>query len=196
MVKKVLRILKGKTKETLLTLRTFGNKELKKSNYSRWKDSKALYESWDERTETLASLVKPNSKVLEFGAGRLVLKQYLPENCEYLHSDLVKRAEDTIVIDLNKTLPEIPKVDFIVFSGVLEYVNDIERLLVHLSKKTNHIVFSYAIKDNFESVNYRRSQGWVSDFSNKDFLVLAQKINGDLEIVGDWKKQSLYKLSL
>jgi hypothetical protein len=165
------------------------------SDYHRWKKKSSFFLNWDERTEILASFIDKDSKVFEFGAGRLALKKMLPKNCEYFHSDLVKRANDTLVIDLNKTLPQIPEVDFIVFSGVLEYINNVDKLLVHLGNKTRCFLFSYARKDEFNSINFRRSQGWLSDLQHEDFENIAMKLNADIEVVARWNNQTLYKMT-
>src|SRR5437016_14683058 len=53
--------------------------------------------AWEARTEALASMIVPNSVVLEFGAGRRALENKLPPNCRYIPSDLVSRGPETIV---------------------------------------------------------------------------------------------------
>lgn len=169
-------------------------KIINKSDYSRWQDQKALFSDWNERTKLLAHYIKPNSTVFEFGAARLELKNMLPEGCVYLHSDLVARAEDTLVADLNKGIPDIPEVDVIVFSGVLEYIFDVEQLLVRLSPKTKAFVFSYATVNRFPKTSKRREYGWVSDLSEEEFKIIASKLNKNLIHLSDWKSQHLFKV--
>ena len=55
-------------KRSTKNLRKQGDSDLK-----RWKDSKELDESWNERTYIMASMVSPNSSVIEFGAGNMKL---------------------------------------------------------------------------------------------------------------------------
>jgi hypothetical protein len=176
-------------------LRTIFNKSFKQSDYNRWSKEKSLFASWDERTQLLAKQIKPQSIVFEFGAARLVLKAMLPEGCEYLHSDIVKRNEHTLVIDLNKELPNLPQVDYIVFSGVLEYVFKVKDLLDYLSQFTNHFVFSYAVTNTFPDKGNRRFNGWVSDLSEDDICTIAEDLQWESSIIGTWKKQTLFQFS-
>jgi hypothetical protein len=163
------------------------------SDYKRWSKTSTLLQNWDERTIMLAEQITPNSKVLEFGAGRLVLKDYLPRNCTYYNSDIVKRNEQTLVIDLNKELPELSKVDFIVFSGVLEYVKDVEHLLEHCSRYTKTILLSYAVTDHFSNSKNRRVSGWISDLSEDDIEAIARKLKMNWSFLNVWKGQRLFR---
>lgn len=165
-----------------------------RSDYTRWSKKSSLFESWDERTKILASNILPKATVFEFGAARLVLKRYIPQDCTYLHSDIVARDNETIVIDLNRNLPDLPKSNYVVFSGVLEYVNDVEKVLKHCSKFTEEILFSYAVLDNYSNVDTRRYNGWVSDLSKKQLDVIATNINWELRFIENWKGQLLFSL--
>lgn len=166
-----------------------------KSDYKRWSNTESLFSAWDERTKLLSENILPDSTVFEFGAAKLVLKTYLPENCKYLHSDIVSRDKDTIVIDLNKDLPVLPQSDYTVFSGVLEYVNDVENVLAHCSGFTNVILFSYATVDVFSNIETRRFNGWVSDLSQKDIEKIALKLQMELKVITHWKSQTLYMMT-
>lgn len=166
-----------------------------KSDYKRWSKLETLLDSWDERTKILASFITPNSAVLEFGAGRQVLKSFLPEGCSYYHSDIVMRDEKTLVIDLNEELPELPKVNYVVFSGVLEYVKDIEGVLKHCLKYSDTILFSYATLESFSNLTNRRVSGWISDLSEKEILQISSRNSHTCEVLTVWKNQTLYKYS-
>lgn len=193
-IKKIKNIVIRKYKHYKLILKTTKNKLARKSDISRWSKQQALFSSWDERTRLLADAIASNSKVFEFGAARLVLKNMLPAGSTYLHSDIVSRAEDTLVVDLNKEIPEIPNVDVIVFSGVLEYIFDVKQLLETLNPKTKCFVFSYATTDRFPKTSKRREHGWVSDLSLKVFENVALKLNRNLIHLGEWKSQHLFKM--
>lgn len=170
-------------------------KSLKQSDINRWKKDKSLFLSWNERTQLLANQIIPDSKVFEFGAARMALKTMLPSGCIYLHSDIVKRNKNTLVIDLNAELPNISKVDYIVFSGVLEYIFDVKRLLLHLAQFSEHFIFSYALTDAFPEISNRRYNGWVSDLNTSHFLEIANELGWNYKIIGTWKKQTLFKFS-
>lgn len=167
----------------------------KRSDFIRWSKQESLFSSWDERTILLSEQIKPNSIVLEFGAAKLFLKEHLPKNCNYLHSDLVRRNEETIVIDLNKILPDLPFSNYMVFSGVLEYIFDVKLIIKHCSKYTDHLLISYATLDKFPNINNRRYNGWVSDMKEFEFIKLADEINFEVKVIGIWKNQTLYHLT-
>jgi hypothetical protein len=137
-------------------------------------------------------LIDDGTSVIEFGSGRLVLKACLPNECSYTPSDLVDRGYGTIVCDLNSTvLPQFDLYDVAVFSGVLEYVNDVSRLIMHLSKSVNTIVASYAIKETnrFD----RRQSGWVNDFSSDDLIALFESAGFQCDHFERWQSQVIYR---
>ena len=191
---KIKNKIKHSLQKFLSIFKTYTKIWLKQSDRHRWQQSKSLFTSWDQRTQRLASHIPPNSTVFEFGAARLVLREMLAEGCTYLHSDLVARAEGTLVADLNKDLPEIPKVDYVVFSGVLEYLFEIEKVFLHLNSKTTCFLFSYATLDSFPNIAKRRENGWVSDLSVNDLEKIASKLGKNLVHFAAWKSQHLFKL--
>ncbi|RMA57981.1 methyltransferase domain-containing protein [Ulvibacter antarcticus] len=193
MLSKILNKLRSiiqKTRRSLYVslLKIFGI-----SDYKRWSKTDTLDETWDERTILLAQQITPNSKVLEFGPRRLILKKNLPENCEYYNSDIIKRDDETLVIDLNKELPELPEVDFIVFSGVLEYVKDVNHLISHCNKYSKSILLSYAVTDHFSNVKNRRISGWISDLSVDDIEKIARDLKMNWSFLNVWKGQRLFR---
>ena len=101
---------------------------LRRSDAQRWSSAESLSPEWDERTRRLAALVQPRSRVLELGAGRRRLEEYLPPGCTYVPCDIVSRGSDTIVFDLNdQPRPNLIEVaaDVAVIGGTLEYVHDL-----------------------------------------------------------------------
>ena len=140
-----------------------------RSDYQRWGNKQSLSPFWDSRTKKIANQIEPGTSVIEFGAGRLVLKTFLTENCSYTPSDLVDRGNGTIVCDLNSdTLPQFQAYDVAVFSGVLEYINNVPRLIRYLSSCVNVIIASYAVTDT--NKRNRRVHGWVNDYSSVQFI--------------------------
>ncbi len=105
-----------------------------RSDYKRWTSTDGLEEWWSSRTEIIAQFVPPDSRVIEFGAGRRYLEQLLPD-CAYTALDLVDRGPGTIVCDLNRRpLPDLREGGFTVavFAGVLEYIRDVQSLVAWL----------------------------------------------------------------
>ena len=151
-------------------IRTSFLKRLGRSDLSRWRNPSNLSEYWDSRNRLIASLVPRGAAVIEFGAGRMVLRSFLPEGCKYTPSDVVDRGPGTLVIDLNeRELPAIPPHEVAVFSGVLEYVHDVPRLLLHLSQVVDCVIASYAVADLHPRKMGRRALGWVNDFTTQEF---------------------------
>ena len=164
------------------------------SNYSKWGNKASLSQSWDSRTQQIAALIKPGASVIEFGAGRLILKTFLPENCSYTPSDFVYRGGGTIVCDLNsKTLPQFQQYDVAVFSGVLEYVNDVPRLILCLSSCVNVIIASYALME--KNVRNRRRQGWVNDYNSAQFIEIFENAGFHCDHTEEWKSQVIYRFT-
>ena len=161
------------------------------SDFDRWSPEESLSSDWDPRTIQIATLVENHCSVLEFGAGRMVLKDHLPENCSYTPSDMVDRGDGTIVCDLNgSSLPELPECDYAVFSGVLEYVNDLSRLVGHLEKSFRGVIASYAILET--NGGNRRKHGWVSDYTSEEFVALFANVRFEAVHREDWDSQRIF----
>lgn len=169
----------------------------KKSDKVRWQKKENLYTSWEGRSQLMAEWIPENTSVMEFGCGNMHLQKYLPKNCKYTPSDIVKRDQNTIVIDLNKhPLPNISAHDIFFFSGVLEYVYDVENLIKILSKKCRWLILSYTPcqSKSRNEVMWRRSEGWVNDYSLAEFMELLSQNGFHLIKQTKWKQQSLFCL--
>ena len=161
------------------------------SDYSKWTPIESLSSDWDSRTIRIAKLVEKNSSVIEFGAGRQILNEHLPENCRYIPSDMVDRGNGTIVCDLNGiALPQFPECDVAVFSGVLEYVNDVSRLVSHLKQSVGTVIASYAISET--NADRRRARGWVNDLSSKELIEVFTNLGFDAVHEEDWGTQRIF----
>ncbi|GAA3614054.1 hypothetical protein Q4Q39_03075 [Flavivirga amylovorans] len=177
-----------------LKRRVVTNKNTKqnKSDVDRWKQKKWLFEDWNERTEIMSRWIQPHDNVLEFGAAKLALKQFLPKGVVYTPSDIVDRGEGTIVCDLNQTIPDFKLQDVIFFSGVLEYIYDLPGLISKLSSKTNRFIISYGTFDKFNSLKNRKINGWVNAYTNDEILDIFQKNNFKLIEIDEWRNQTIY----
>jgi hypothetical protein len=173
--------------------RTQKLRQEKKSDYSRWANQDELQKNWDERTLLISKLVSDDSKVIEFGSGNGVLRKYLPSGCTYQGSDLVKRFPDLIVCDLNEGINfSLREFDTAIFSGVLEYVYDLDRIFSQLKEEIGTVIMSYCCKD-LSTVN-RLKMGWLSDFERKDLENTFFKNGFKIIEYMEWKGQSIYKL--
>ncbi|OGI67956.1 hypothetical protein A2738_03865 [Candidatus Nomurabacteria bacterium RIFCSPHIGHO2_01_FULL_42_15] len=165
-----------------------------KSDYRKWSNNKNLRQDWDTRTEQMAKLIEPGTSVIEFGAGKLVLKTLLPTNCSYTPSDLVHRGEDTIVCDLNNDpLPKFKSYDVAVLSGVFEYVNDVPKVVSHLSHFVDTIIASYAVTDTNKS--NRGVMGWVNYYSSVEFIKIFENAGFQCTHTEPYKSQVIYKFT-
>ncbi len=168
------------------------NTKRNKSDVDRWKKKKWLFEDWNERTEIMSQWIQPHTDVLEFGAAKLALMQYLPEGVTYTPSDIVDRGEGTMVCDLNQTIPEFKSQDVIFFSGVLEYIYDLPGLITKLSSRTNRFIISYGTFDKFNSLKNRKINGWVNAYTNDEILDVFQKNDFKLIETDEWRNQTIY----
>ena len=168
-------------------------RKAERSDVKRWENNEELLENWNERTCLLAELVLPNARVIEFGAGNMALKKYLPKNCEYQGSDLVQRSPEMKVCDLNTGIDfSLKPYDTAVFSGVLEYVYNIDKVFEKLDGEIDRVVLSYACKDSFP-VN-REKLGWLSDYKKEELEKIFHKYHYKIKESREWKGQSIFKL--
>jgi len=182
----------GLLRKLVIDLATRYHRRTGKSDLSRWSKPKSLSPLWDERTRQLATMVAPGSTVLEFGAGRRVLEDMLDRPARYTPSDLVDRGPGTIVCDLNvRPLPQFGAHDVAVFSGVLEYVNDVPSLIQHLRGSVQTIVASYAVLER--NPDERRAGGWVNDYTSAQFVALFHEQGFDCVQSASWQSQELYR---
>ena len=169
-------------------------KKEKQSDINRWKNSNELFEDWDQRTSILGNYITPGSKVIEFGSGNMSLKKMLPKKCTYTPSDIVKRTEETIVCDLNEPISfDLSFYNTAVFSGVFEYVYDIDTVFKQLEKHIPHIILSYACSDI--CTHNRLINGWLSDFTEKQLLDIFAKYSYDVIDKQEWRQQTIFNLN-
>ena len=192
MITDMIRKVTNRIAQLSKALETSFRKLRSASDRARWETEANLSQSWDSRTEQIARLIDGGTSVIEFGAGRRVLKSCLPNDCRYTPSDLFDRGFGTIICDLNSSvLPQFGPYDVAVFSGVLEYVNDVSRLIMHLSKFVDTIVASYAIVET--SRFDRRQAGWVNDFSSDALIAVFESAGFECDHIERWQSQAIYR---
>jgi hypothetical protein len=155
-------------------LKTFTLRAFHGSDRSRWSNTDNLNAEWEPRTATMAQWIPKNSRVLEFGAGNQRLRSMLDSNCVYVGSDFIKRYPDTFLCDLNtRPLPRLDQVapDVAVFSGVLEYVHDVQGVVTWLAPLVRTCIFSYSCLKSERGLRrwvdsfLRARNGWVNSFA-------------------------------
>ncbi|WP_395051092.1 hypothetical protein [Flavobacterium sp.] len=197
-LKKIFNVLnQNKSSDTKILRRQTENlilREGKKSDTKRWKNNEELLQNWDERTIILGSFIIPYSNIIEFGAGNMVLKDTLTNYKSYTPSDIVPRFKETIVCDLNQAISfDLTNYDAAVFSGVLEYVYDIEKVIEQMrAASVNQIVLSYSCADIVKLS--RDKNGWLSDYTKEDLAKIFKKRGYAIDNYQEWRNQSLYNL--
>ncbi len=185
------------SKQMLIAFKTVIKKFWKVSDPKRWNGDGNLLDWWDTRTMAMANLVPPGAAVLEFGAGKRVLEKNLKDYKKYTPSDIVGRGEDTLILDLNaKVLPSFSGYDTAVFSGVLEYVYNVPRLISHLQTYFPMIITSYAVNQENENIFKRRGRGWVNDYSTDAFINIFLKYGYTLNGIEKWYSQKIFTFTL
>ena len=165
-----------------LTIQTLNSKFFDKPDLNRWQDLQNYDPTWDKRTQSIASLIPKDTRIIEFGAGRRQLELYLDKSCIYFPSDLVSRGTETIVCDLNvRPLLDLTKLrlDIAVLSGVLEYISQPHTFSTWLSQQVSSCLVSYncaaskprTLQRVSETI-WRLSVGWVNTFSEKEMVSL------------------------
>lgn len=167
------------------------------SDTLRWSQPDSLAVGWDERVRHLAEFIPADSRVIEFGAGHMALRRFLPTGCTYTATDLVARDDQCEVYDLNADrLQPITNQDVAFLSGVLEYVHDVPRCIDHLTAcGVSTWVLSYAARDRswWRLRVIRRALGWVNDYSTAELEALFSSRGFRLDATKIWKGQRLYR---
>ena len=121
-----------------------------------------------------------------------MLPDLIPDDCQYTDSDLVARSENSFVCDLNeRPLPEFPKSDFAIFSGVLEYLQDNETLIRHLPRSFKNVICSYIVTEIKPDPEFRKSRDWHSNYSKDQLTELFESAGYQCNEVVDCQGQQL-----
>lgn len=183
-----------------------------KTHTSRWELADSYSENWKQRAIKLMDLFKTHEfdegsqyRVVEYGCGA-----YAPFNTlfngkngfEVSKYDIKAWDEQTSVIDLNSANVLMPATNISVFSGVLEYLNDVKSILSKALNASEYLLVSYAFLpsdlflDEEKYLNTIKNRaiknGWRNHFTNKDLVELISSF-GVISGVDIWNKnQSLF----
>lgn len=139
------------------------------TDVERWSKAESFAPKWAFRANLAAQMIPAYSRVLDIGAGAMDLERALPEGCEYVPCDLVRRDARTLVCDLNRgEFPQGVAPDAVTLLGVLEYVAEPLELLRKLRALNCPLVCSYSITDRRPGLD-RAAEGWINSF---DFATL------------------------
>jgi hypothetical protein len=187
---------------------TFRNK----THTSRWEFADSYSEDWKQRAVLLMELFKTHeyvegskNQVVEYGCGAYAPFHNLfhgEDGFKVSKYDIKAWDEETNVIDLNTTEPLLPTSNISIFSGVLEYLNDVPSILRKAIEASDYLLVSYAFMPSalfldegkfLNSINNRAvNNGWRNHYTNKDLVELISTI-GVLSAVDVWNQnQSLF----
>lgn len=198
-----VRHVRERLHRTLLRVtRILVDRLLHRSDYGRWSNPGSLETWWDARTKQLACLVPHGSRVLEFGAGRRELEQYLPRGCSYVPSDFVDRGPGTVICDLNRRpLPDLRYIaaDVAVFGGVLEYIRDLPPLLQWLAGQVSFCAASYEYltpkTTRLQGIRERWGRayhGYLNSYTEEGLVALFEQAGFRCEKKDTWENHRLF----
>lgn len=141
-----------------------------RTDVARWAKVCREVPSWDERNRIIASFIPAAVSVLDLGSGAQTLRQHLHASCQYQPCDIVQSSPDVIRCDFNSGVyPVLEKAyDYVVCSGVIEYLHDPESFLSHIRNYGRNIIITYNPKQPGASVLKRRTRGWVNEMTEQD----------------------------
>jgi len=155
---------------------------------------------WDERNRIIATFIPEASSVVDLGAGAQTLKCYLKSGCEYQPCDIVKSSPDVIVCDFNSGIyPRLSRrYDYVVCSGVFEYIRDPSHFLSNIRQYGKRIILSYmpagpwtfsigSSPPCFTSLAigtfYRLAGGWVNHLTSQQLEALFSTSGLDWKLI-------------
>ncbi len=168
------------------------SKKLNKTSTNRWKDEASYVLGWQTRTKQLLDLFmtyecdeNKNYHFAEFGCGHYAPLHTICSNNEKFKVskfDIKKWDEETSLLNFNDKNFTIPSVDVCVFSGVLEYLNDLELVIDKTLAHCDYILMSYAFMPLNASENdeiylnkmvQRTKNGWRNHYTNKEIVKIV-----------------------
>jgi hypothetical protein len=134
-----------------------------RTNVRKWrKVAFAGPPSWDARNQVIAGFIPAGTSVLDIGCGAQTLKRYLKPGCHYQPCDVVQSSPDVIFCDFNAGIyPDIKeRFDWVVCSGVLEYIRKPEVFLRRIPGYGRSLILSYNPLPPGGSKLKRLGNGW------------------------------------
>lgn len=149
-----------------------------------------LKTSWVRRAKLASDWIAGEPSVCDVGCGNMYIRGLLGASTKYVGIDIVRRDEETIVVDLNKE--ELPVVDMPcgLALGVCEYIIDPAHFYRQL-RQFQTVVTSYnhySIQDLYWKFRRKkRAVDWINRFTRKEFLKIVT--GAGFEIAGEKKIQ-------
>lgn len=157
------------------------------TDLDRWVDVSG---SWGvrnpERRKIAAKHIPCGSRVLDLGAGTMLLKGLLSENCEYQPCDLFSRCPGCIVADFNKgEFPIEEQYDWVTLIGLFQFLDEPSDLLKKCNRIAKNAVVTYSPiiheKLTRKELLWRRGEGWNNHFTLNQYLAVVTESGWEIE---------------
>lgn len=168
-IKQVAGLVRGSVNATLVPFRAAFRSRLR-TDKRRWRKVATEVPPWDERNKLIGKLVPPNSSVVDLGCGAMTLKGWLSPGCVYQPCDVVQSAPEVLLCDFNEGLyPALTrKYDYVVCSGVLEYMRAPLDFLKRISQYGSKVILSYnPVRDGAGKLT-RLAGGWLNHMTQPE----------------------------
>jgi O-methyltransferase involved in polyketide biosynthesis len=133
------------------------------TDITRWQKNVSETPEWDSRNVIMASHIRANDIIWDFGAGHQSIRMHKPQSARYVPIDCVAKTPDTVICDFNHDfiLPS-ERPTLVIMSGFLEYILEPDDFLQRLRKElaTTRALFSWAHLP--EAPDERAKHGWIS----------------------------------
>jgi len=163
----------------------------------RWSGTARSVPAWDDRNRMIGQLIPPGVSVLDVGSGAQTLRAHLPPTCQYQAADLIP-GPGVLRCDLNHgKLPQIrARFDYVVLSGVLEYITKPVAAIQGLRPLAAHLIVSYAVRRPDDSRVARLAMGWRNHLTRAELLALLDGLDLPRWCLGTWHGQEVYYVYL
>lgn len=167
----------------------------KKSDIERWSKAAAVAPKWDQRARRIADRIPAGAKVLDIGCGNELLAGFLHQECHYTGADVVKRTNDTVLIDVNDNKWPVGNWDVAVAAGVLEYVYDLDAFFAGIATCAPRVLLTYHISNSDEVASklVRLENGWLSNYRNSQIITAAEKVKLMIGSVIGWAPKKHFR---
>lgn len=155
-----------------------------RTHKKRWKQVSQEEPPWDERNRLIASFIPENSAVIDLGCGARTLQRYLKPGCSYQPCDLIQSAPEVLLCDFNAGLyPAVTrKYDYVICSGVLEYIRNPVEFLSRISALGKVVILSYNPIFDGQTKFFRLGWNWVNHFTRSEIEQMLRNV-GFREVV-------------
>ena len=165
------------------------------TDLARWLKTAQEDPPWDARVQLIAKIIPEGSTVLDVGAGAMTLERYLPVGCEYTPMDIVYTADRTLYADFNsRNVPTLRTCyDYVVCSGVLEYITEVDLFMASVCAWGRRIIISYAAAQGAtpDEMRGRIAMGWLTHMTLEDLSKLFAKYNLGVLRTLSWQGQQI-----